>query len=720
MRYWILTTEYPPFFGGGISTYCFHTAGMLSDSGYEVTVFTNDISIPDITINNNKKVRIIRFNPDRTGADKFMGHTTAISYEFASIVKDFVEREGEPDVIESQEYLGIAYYLLQYKYLGYNWCKTIPIIITMHSPSFLYMEYNRVSMYKYPNFWICEMEKFCLQAADHIISPSKYMIDELKKRFALQHEQVTVVPNPYPVVNEQQKATNKPGQLVFFGKLTAQKGVFELLKYFVGLWETGFLRSLYLIGGQDIVYHPEGVSMGAVIRKRYKGYIDKGLLILEDKVKPSAVAKRLEQAELVIIPSNNDNLPYTALEAMALGKIVLVSEQGGQSEVVRNGVNGFTFSHFQEGSFHERLHTILGLPDIERGKISNNAIATIRQKFAPVVIAEQKIQLLEFVRHNKPICRVVFPFIRSLAEKRESHPCPQNKKLSIIIPYYNLGKYIDSTIRSVVESDYPDKEIIIINDGSSDADSLEKINRYRQVKDIRVIDSPSQGLAAARNLGLQNATGAYIAFLDADDKVEPDYYTKAITVLNQYSNVHFVGCWVKYFDESGLIWPAFNPEPPLLLYHNLVNSSALIFKKASIRQPLFNDTGMPFPGMEDYESVVDMFERGCGGVVLPEILFNYRVRSSSMFRELTRAKKLILTQYIANKHKKIYSDFSTDIFGLCSANGTGIVLDNPTLDFHLADKLPFKGKMSLKVIRLIKQNKYLRTFAYKIYKLIKR
>src|SRR5688500_10029359 len=170
---------------------------MLSEKGHEVSVFINDTSVQNFEITANPKIRIIRFNPSRTNSSSFLGHVTNISYEFADIIKEFIGKEGKPDIIEAQEYLGIAYYLLQNKKLLYDWCKDVPVLITMHSPSFLYMEYNHVSQYRYPNYWICEMERFCLQAADHVISPSQFMVNELVKRFELKNKEVTIIPNPF-------------------------------------------------------------------------------------------------------------------------------------------------------------------------------------------------------------------------------------------------------------------------------------------------------------------------------------------------------------------------------------------------------------------------------------------------------------------------------------------------------------------------------------------
>ena len=720
MRYWLLTTEFPPFFGGGIGTYSTITSAMMASEGHDVSVFVNDSSVNDIKIDKKKEgVRIIRFNPFRTKSSNFLGHVTNISYEFAHILKHFIEEEGKPDIIESQEYLGIAYYFLQYKYLLYEWCKEIPVIITMHSPSFLYMEYNHVPEFKYPNYWICEMERFCLQAADLLISPSRFMLNELKKRFDLHNQNAAVIPNPFSADTANRKdidSKNHNGEIVFYGKLTVQKGAFYLLKYFKELWDSGFTRPLYLLGGQDIVYHPEGKSMGDLIRKKYRNYIDAGLLKLEGKIKPENIGDRLSKAELVIIPSANDNLPYTVFEMMSLGKILLISRQGGQSEVLENNKEGFVFDHNQPESFSIQLKKILDLTNEERQIISKNATEKVRSIYNPQKIYERKNKEIEKIISSKKT-RDSFPFIRMKDTVIDAPPAATGL-LSIIVPYYNMGAYIDEAIQSLLQSDHQSKEIVIINDGSTDNSSLTKLDQYRNKEGIKVIDTENKGLANARNLGAEVAEGEFLAFLDADDKVDRTYYSKAIKVLAQYNNVQFMGCWTKYFDRSEKIWPAFSPEPPIILYHNTVNSSSLVYKRTAFLKCGPNAVDMVFPGLEDYESVVSLMAAGCSGIVLPEILFSYRVRTDSMIRAISKTKKLLLHQYIADKHKEFYATFAAELYGLLNANGPGIALDNPSLDYHLAEKIPFADGLSRKLIYLVKKNKLTRKMAYKIYRLL--
>ena len=726
MKYWLLTSEYPPFFGGGIGTYCAVTAKMLSEKGHTVTVFVSDATVSNIQEDQKEGIRIIRFSTSRTNSSSFLGHITNISYEFAHIIKCFIEREGQPDVIEAQEYLGVAYYLLQYKYLLYEWCRDVPVLITMHSPSSLYMEYNHVPMYRYPNYWICEMEYFCLQAANYIISPSNYMLRELGKRFVLNNKNIEIIPNPFDGKSNNIKAipiTKQVNQIVFYGKLTVQKGAFRLLAYFQELWDKGFDRPLYLLGGQDIVYHPEGITMGDIIRKRYKKYIGQGLLKLEDRIRPSEIGTRLSSAEVVIIPSDNDNLPYVVFEMMALGRIVLVSKQGGQSEVIEDGIDGFVFDHEEPRTFFSQLDTILKLGNEQRENISASAIKKVEEKYNKNVVYERKIKLLEKLVREKARVPAVFPFIRNRPIEINSVPEMSSYtpgKLTIVIPYYNMGQYIDETMQSLQQSDYTDKEILIINDGSTEELSLNKLNEYRKKGNLKVIDVQNGGLAKARNLGAQYANGEFLAFLDADDTVQAGYYTRAVDVFKQYENVQFAGCWIQYFGNSRNIWPAFMPEPPLILNHNMVNSSSLVYRRAAFLIGGKNDSTMIFQGLEDYESVIAMLAYGFNGVVLPETLFNYRVRTNSMFREISKSKKLNLYQHISNKHRQFYATFATDLFNLLNANGPGISLDNPSLDHHLADRMPFGGKLSGKVIALIKRNRFIKTIAYKAYKMLKK
>jgi glycosyltransferase involved in cell wall biosynthesis len=105
--------------------------------------------------------------------------------------------------------------------------------------------------------------------------------------------------------------------------------------------------------------------------------------------------------------------------------------------------------------------------------------------------------------------------------------------ISVIIPCYNQGKFIDNAVESVLAQTFQKFEIIIINDGSTDAFTIDKIKNYNKSK-TRVIHTENQGLASARNTGFQDAIGEYIQFLDADDTILPTKFEEQLNVFELY------------------------------------------------------------------------------------------------------------------------------------------------------------------------------------------
>jgi glycosyltransferase involved in cell wall biosynthesis len=565
------------------------------------------------------------------------------------------------------------------------------------------------------------MERFCLQAATTVISPSRYLIDAIKKEFPFTNTRAFIVPYPFEVHARSgaPEPTANSEKIIFYGKLSAQKGTFKLLDYFEKLWDEDFNESLYVYGGDDIVYHPEGKAMGAIVRERYGRWIQAGKLHLNPKIAPSEMETHLGGAKLIIVPSTVDNLPFVVLEMMALGNIVLASKQGGQSEIITDGEDGFLFDHEQSQTFKAKLFQIIMLTPEERKTIRQKARQRIATAYNPDLIYAQKIGVLEKAAMQKQSGQ--FPFTRQLQAPATSEEelLFQKGLLSVVVPYYNLGRYIGETIASLQQCLYREMEIIIVNDGSTDNASLQALEAYRNNKGITIIDTPNGGLANARNTGAWAARGEYLAFLDADDMVTPDYYIKAIAVLKRWSNVYFVGCWTQYFAGSSNVWPTFTPEPPIILYHNTINSSALVYKRTSFLHKGLNDAHMTFPGLEDYESVIALLNAGYRGVILPELLFKYRVRTNSMIRSISKNKKLYLVQYITEKHKRFYATFAAEIASLLQANGPGIYLDNPTLDYTVYSKHRLLNKIAAKTIGFVKRSPRLKKMALTVYRKLK-
>jgi len=685
MEYWLLTTEYPPFYGGGIATYCFHTAKMLSQNSHYVTVFVPDNKVNSKTlIEERDGIRVVRFKPGESKAYEFLGYVSALSFQFSEILEEWIKKEGPPNIIESQDFLGITYFLLQKKYLLYKEFRNLPIILTLHTPKFLCDIWNQAPVYKFPNFWIKEMELFCINSVDAIISPSYFLINVLKEYIELGEKKTFVIRNPYLFKEGNILSNDSQGnEVIFLGRLEYRKGCVQLLSYMSNLWDKGLEIPLILIGG-DTFFHPKSLMMSEYLRKKYFRYFEKGLVEWKGAIEPDKLLSILSSSRLAIIPSLMENFPYVALELLSQGVITIASDSGGHAEIIEDGLSGFIFSHKNPKTFEEKILRAINLSEEEKRNIVERGRNRVKEMCFYEVVYQRKMEAIEKVLKSKRETRL-FPFIRDIPREDFSEDkLPKDYReelglLSVIIPYYNMGKYIKDTLESVIKSTYPNKEIIIVNDGSNDPESIAVLYQIEKEYPVRIIHKQNEGLAMARNTGALYAKGEFITFLDADDMIESEYYEYAINILKHYKNVDFVGCWEEYFEGAEGIWPTWIPEPPYLLIHNTINSQGIVVRKKVFLLFGLNDPEMEY-GLEDYEAVIRMVSKGYRGVVIPQPLFKYRVRPASMLRQIPREGMIYLYNLLINKNFEIFKQYAVDVINLLNANGPGYLYDNPTWD----------------------------------------
>lgn len=126
-----------------------------------------------------------------------------------------------------------------------------------------------------------------------------------------------------------------------------------------------------------------------------------------------------------------------------------------------------------------------------------------------------------------------------------------NDLISIIVPVYNVEKYLNKCIDSIINQTYKNIEIILVDDGSTDNSG--KICDEYLLRDsrIKVIHKNNGGLSSARNEGINISSGEYIGFVDSDDWVEPNMYEEMYKKI-LYSNADIVDCgyWKEYENKS--------------------------------------------------------------------------------------------------------------------------------------------------------------------------
>src|SRR5689334_4556346 len=225
-------------------------------------------------------------------------------------------------------------------------------------------------------------------------------------------------------------------------------------------------------------------------------------------------------------------------------------------------------------------------------------------------------------------------------------------KVSVIIPCYNQGQYLDEAVQSVLGQTCEDFEIIIVDDGSTEEDTRRILDGYKRPK-TRLIRTTNKGLANARNTGIDASTGKYILPLDADDKIGLTYLEKAVALLDLNENIGIVYSKADFFGDVSGSWDLPRYHFPDILYGNLIFCSAF-FRKCDWAKVKGYDPCMIY-GWEDYDLWLSLIALGKEVVCIPETLFFYRRRSKSMIAGMTCEQVEYSYCYLFNKHHELYA-----------------------------------------------------------------
>ncbi|HPX61884.1 MAG TPA: glycosyltransferase [Deltaproteobacteria bacterium] len=224
--------------------------------------------------------------------------------------------------------------------------------------------------------------------------------------------------------------------------------------------------------------------------------------------------------------------------------------------------------------------------------------------------------------------------------------------VSVVIPCYNMGEFVDEAVASIWTQTFDDYEVIIVDDGSDDSGTSLKLDCLAQ-RGVKVIRVTNQGVSAARNRGITTAKGKYILTLDADDLIAPNYLEKAVGVLDSCPDVGVVSCDAELFGNlSGVLkLPEFSVDT--LLARNIMHASA-VFRKECWRNAGGYGKVMKY-GWEDWDFWIAMTTRNCIKVEhLSEPLFKYRIRRGSRDRSMSTFQKFLMMSLIVVRHFRCY------------------------------------------------------------------
>lgn len=272
-------------------------------------------------------------------------------------------------------------------------------------------------------------------------------------------------------------------------------------------------------------------------------------------------------------------------------------------------------------------------------------------------------------------------------------------KISIVIPCFNDGEYIDETLDSVFRQTFQDFEIIIVDDGS-DAPTQKKLSDLKHKK-IKLITQSNKGLSAARNIGIQNSNGLYILILDSDDTFDYSFLEKANLILDTDSSIGAVSSYCNIFIKNHQIVSKHEPIGGGISNFMFDNNSvafALIRKQEWERIGGYDEKMRN--GFEDWEFWINMTKSGGEIYIIPEYLFNYRQKQKN---SLAKDAKMHFREenlyYIYKKHQDIYIQKFPEtleyIIQLAKRNRNNELKVRNTIDYKI-------GTFLLKPFRFVK------------------
>jgi glycosyltransferase involved in cell wall biosynthesis len=228
-------------------------------------------------------------------------------------------------------------------------------------------------------------------------------------------------------------------------------------------------------------------------------------------------------------------------------------------------------------------------------------------------------------------------------------------RFSVVIPTYNQAQYLESAIESVFAQSYTGWELIVVNDGSTDA-TPGILSAFEGDGRFKAIHQNNRGLAAARNAGIRAATGHYVALLDSDDEWQPDYLKTISAAIAANPNATIFYCFAQCMDEAGNVLPQLAGAKQVVadkMYETLLNANFLIPSTVTVKRTSllevsgFDETRPAMHGCEDWDLWLRL-ARSHAFVSVPVPLVRYRLHNASMSADTAKMEAAVLS--VMEKH----------------------------------------------------------------------
>jgi peptidoglycan/xylan/chitin deacetylase (PgdA/CDA1 family) len=226
-----------------------------------------------------------------------------------------------------------------------------------------------------------------------------------------------------------------------------------------------------------------------------------------------------------------------------------------------------------------------------------------------------------------------------------------SSETAVVVTCYAQGHTLPETVESVLAQTAPPQEIVVVDDGSTDALTLQVLDWLeRQEPRVRVLRVQHGGPASARNAGIAATSARFVVLLDGDDLFEPTYLEQAARLLREREELHFVCCALQAFGRASYRW-----KPPPYTLAEALGRGACGHISTVFRREVWEDGPGFDPALPAYEDVdfwLGALQRGLRGVILDDELLRYRVRQGSRYHsavvqgDYLRAKEQLIDKHL--------------------------------------------------------------------------
>jgi glycogen synthase len=628
----LVSRELYPFTGGGIAPMVAATAELLTEIA-DVTIVTTAFHRAEYERLRAEPDEARRLPPESVrfefveepGEDDLAGYLSHMHGWSARVFEALCELfpGGGPDLIEFPDYLAEGFVTVQARHAGDRRMAGATVCMRAYTTSEMVAVLNGRVSQEFAGHAVWEAERYCLRHCDRFVHPGGdvyatyqrfYGADAVAPGHKAHHAVFGDVESIQTVLYDLDRFDERPLRFLYFGRMERRKGVHNLARALLSLrrddWE------LWFVGGDTDT---------APLRNSMREYV--ASMVADDpQVSLGAPVPRWELPEVikshdvVVIPSRWECWPNTALEALYQNRPVLATPVGGLVEIVEPGVSGWLAGGADWRSLAAELDRLLDA----------------RAEPARMVEAGGPLHSYERLTRRDEIVRAYEDLI-GVGRKPAPAPRSSRRLVSAIVPYFQLADYVEDTLASLAAQTYEDLEVVLVNDGSlqaEDAVLAELADRY----DVRLVTQPNSGLGAARNFGISQSRGHYVVPLDADDMIAPEFVERCVRVLEEDPSAAYATTWSAYVRPDGRPYGPGVGWAPFGNWSSLVRRNNVAGTCTSVVRRRFFDQGFGYSdeltSYEDWFLYLELHEAGHYGVVLPERLIQYRVRPESMLRRV--------------------------------------------------------------------------------------